>query len=142
MDQENHSRKASIEQRETSSLSSRRNDPRFYVHDINTPFELQTSGVPATLKALGLLFSRNLGQVIVKDLSMGGVGFLASSQLQVPKRVLLCLDSCAPLACEILHQHSVAPQLCFYGGRWQERDRRKLEGTLARWLTTIRKQKA
>ena len=70
----------------------RRVDPRLYFHDSETPLEQQSTGVPAIIQAPGLLFNRQLGRGIVKDLSVGGVGFIASSRLELPPRVLLLLD--------------------------------------------------
>lgn len=113
---------------------SRRVDPRLYFHDNETPLEQQSTGVPVLIQAPGLLFRRQLGRGIVKDLSVGGVGFIASSRLELPPRVLLLLDDCPPLYCEILHRRPVVPLLYSYGACWYRSDRKQLEAVMARWL--------
>lgn len=111
----------------------RRTDPRLYFHDGETPLEIQSSGVPAQMRVPGLLFDELVGRAIVKDLSLGGVGFIAFSRYALPDRLLLLLGDCPPLYCQILHRRLVAPQLCFYGARWYQSERTQLEAVLARW---------
>lgn len=111
----------------------RRTHPRLYFHDGETPLEIQSCGVPAQIRIPGLLFDELVGRAIVKDLSLGGVGFIASSRVVLPDRLLLLLGDCPPLYCQILHRRLVAPQLSFFGARWYRSDTAQLEAVLARW---------
>ena len=69
----------------------RRLDPRVYFHDGDTPYAEQSSGVPAQVKIPLLFFSYRVGRAVIKDLSLGGVGFLAPTRLSLPDHVCLHL---------------------------------------------------
>ena len=112
----------------------RRLDPRVYFHDGETPFAEQSSGVPALVKVPLLCFASTIGRAVIKDLSLGGVGFLAPSRLEIPDRVYLKMNDSPTLQCRILHRREVAPLLTFYGACWYPNNRREMEGIMAQWF--------
>ena len=112
----------------------RRMDPRVYFHDGDTPYAEQSSGVPAQVKIPLLLFSYRVGRAVIKDLSLGGVGFLAPTRLNLPDHVCLQMENAPKLHCRILHRRQVAPLLTFYGACWYPSNRREMEKIMAQWV--------
>ncbi|MGN5156315.1 hypothetical protein ACTG11_18835 [Aeromonas hydrophila] len=69
----------------------RRKVPRWYLHDGTTPLESQSCGIAARLMVSGLLFDKNIGRAVIKDIGPGGVGFLAPARFILPETVSLSL---------------------------------------------------
>lgn len=97
----------------------RREYPRWQLSDDMVPLQLQSKGLPAQLWGTGLLFNKLIGQVVIKDLSMGGAGLLAPSRYRVPNRISLVLEGAPGLAGEVMHRREIGPSLVFYGVRWR-----------------------
>lgn len=111
----------------------RRETPRLYFHDGETPFDRQSSGLPAQLLTPGFFRDHLLGRIIVKDISLGGAGFLAPVRLLVPKRILIQFDDVTLLAGDVLHRRPIEPLLCFYGVRWFQCKPQQIESVMRRW---------
>lgn len=112
------------------SGADRRIDPRLYFHDGETPLELQAHGIPVVLHESGFIFQKRIGRAVVKDFSLGGIGFLAPEKWHLNKYIYVEFQDKKIYQCEILHQHSVVPLLNFYGARWYKCDRRDLKKTM------------
>ncbi|ALP42725.1 hypothetical protein ACKC5O_14675 [Aeromonas schubertii] len=112
---------------------ARRQQPRWYLHDGQTPFEQQSCGITARLMVSGLLFDRRLCRVIIKDIGPGGVGFLAPRRFELPRSLRLVLPGLPPLDCLLMHRRPVGPSLSFIGGAWAEPDAVDLAPVLSRW---------
>lgn len=111
----------------------RRRDPRLYFHDGDTPINEQASGLPALAYANGLLRRKEIGPIIVKDLSMGGASFIASTRFQIPDKIWLSMPNCPMLSCDVLHRRLINVRLCLYGVRWFDCPADLLESVIALW---------
>jgi hypothetical protein len=107
--------------------------PRWYFHDPEVPLAEQSSGITGVLKKPGVLFDTHIGSAIIKDLSLGGIGFIAPRRYQVPKRVVVVVGRQYPLVCEIIHRRPVDRSLVFYGAKWHRMDRRLLMLAISRY---------
>ena len=106
------------------SDSSQREFPRWYFYNPFTELEDQISGISATLKTPSWWFDRFLANVIIKDLSFGGVGFIVPNHVQIPPHLILSLENKYSLKCEILHHRRLNRYISFYGARWEHNGRR------------------
>ncbi len=113
--------------------TGRRFYPRWYFHDPEVPFAEQTRGIAAELWRPGVLFDSLIGRIVIKDMSLGGVGFLAPRRFELPERVLVVLAEQEVLGCEILHRRPVSQELVFYGARWHGLSHRRLARALSRY---------
>ncbi|MGL4715437.1 MAG: hypothetical protein ACRCWL_05945 [Aeromonas sp.] len=120
------------------SLSTHQDDPRrklprWYLHDGRTPLESQSCGIAARLLISGLLFDKQIGRAVIKDIGPGGVGFLAPARFVLPPDVNLALGSGIRLACHITYRRAVGQHLSFYGARWSDAEQLDLAPVLSRW---------
>ena len=111
----------------------RRKTPRWYLHDGSTPLEFQSCGIVARLMVSGLLFDKNIGRVVIKDIGPGGVGFLTPSRFVLPDIVVLSLSPKIALECHITYRRAIGQSLCFYGARWAQPDSVDLSPVLTHW---------
>lgn len=111
----------------------RRTYPRWYFHDPEVPFEEQTSGIAGQVRRPGVFYDSLIGRIIVKDMSVGGIGFIAPRRYNLPKRVVVNVGNGYPLLCEILHCRPVNRALNFYGARWYRMDRQVVMLAIARY---------
>lgn len=112
---------------------SRRQLPRWYLHDGETPFEDQSCGISARLMISGLLFDKRVCRVIIKDIGPGGAGFLAPRRVILPDDIRLVLPGLPALDCKVMHNREIGPSLRFIGAAWVEPDGVNLGPVLTRW---------
>lgn len=112
--------------------------PRWYFHDPEIPFEEQTSGIAGEVRRSGVLYDPFIGRIVIKDMSLGGIGFIAPSRYNLPRRVVVVVGKTYPLMCEILHRHPVSPSLTFYGASWYRMDRHMLMMAISRYARLCR----
>ncbi len=106
------------------TFRGRREFPRWYFYNPFTELEDQISGISATVKTPGWWFDRFLANVIIKDFSFGGAGFIAPNHVQMPTHLILSLENKYSLKCEILHRRQLNRYISFYGTRWEHNGRR------------------
>lgn len=104
--------------------SQRREFPRWYFYNPFTELEDQISGIKATVKMPGWWFDKFLANVIIKDLSFGGVGFIVPNHVELPQHLTLVLEEKYSLKCEILHKRRLNRYVTFCGCRWEHTGRR------------------
>lgn len=114
--------------------AKRREHPRWQLSDDSVPLQLQSTGLPAQLWGAGLLFDKLIGQVVIKDLSMGGAGVLAPSRYRVPKKISLVLEGAPGLSGEVMHRREIGPSLVFYGVRWRRVKHKQLLEIVGRFV--------
>jgi len=102
----------------------RRECPRWYFYNPFTELEDQISGISGIIKTPGWWFDRLLTNTIIKDLSMGGAGFIVPQHTTVPDHIILELEGKYRLECEVLHRRPLNRYLTFYGVRWEHSRRR------------------
>lgn len=104
----------------------RRLFPRWYFHNPEVPFEEQSDGIHGSVRRPNFLFDTQICRIIIKDMSLGGVGFIAPKRYQLPKRVVVLVGDRYQLVCEILHRRQAGRYLTFYGARWYRVSRHDL----------------
>lgn len=114
--------------------AKRREFPRWHLSDDSVPLELQSRGLPAQLWGSGLLFDKLIGQVVIKDLSMGGAGVLAPSRYRVPNKVRLALAGAPPLGAVVMHRRRIGESLVFYGLQWRRVRQQHLLDIIGRFV--------
>lgn len=106
------------------SSRGRREFPRWYFYNPFTGLEDQISGINATIKIPGWWFDRFLANVIIKDLSLGGSGFIVPNHVQIPDRLRLSFEDKYNIECEVLHRRKLNRYIQFCGVRWEPSRRR------------------
>jgi|GEM_PF-3212600 len=115
-------------------VAKRREYPRWHLSDDSVPLQQQTKGLPAQLWGTGLLFDRLIGQVVIKDLSMGGAGLLAPSSYRVPNKISLVLNGTRGLAGVVMHRRPIGSSLVFYGVQWRRVKHKHLLDIVGRFV--------
>lgn len=104
--------------------SSRREFPRWYFYNPFTELEDQISGISASIKVSGWWFDRFLANVIIKDLSLGGAGFIVPNHITIPDKIIITLEDKYKIECDILHRRRLNRYIQFCGARWEPSRRR------------------
>lgn len=115
---------------------SKRRFTRYYFGDTTIPLQQQTGGLVVTLMEDGLLFDEALGRVIIKDISAGGAGVLASSIITVPKKILIVFPKDAGIKTQkahVVHMRQLNPALNFYGIQWDSKCGTLVSQVRAHW---------
>lgn len=98
------------------SQLTKRQFHRWYFQSKEIPLSYQSTGIPVRTYGSLMGLKRPIGQGVIKDISLGGLGFLGQPDL--PKKVQLKLPNGEMIACEILHRFMVNKRLTFYGANW------------------------
>lgn len=116
----------------------RRYYPRWYFHDPEVPMEEQSSGIAGEVRRPGVLHDPLIGRIIIKDMSLGGIGFIAPRRFHLPKKVVVMVGNTYPLVCEVLHARPLSRALVFYGARWYRMDKHVLMMAISRYARLCR----
>ena len=97
---------------------------RWHFQSGEVPLVYQSSGVPIKLYRRILFFDIFLAQAIIKDISIGGVGFI--TQHKLTSSLVIQLPDGTKIPCQQQHHFQVNDKLNFYGARWNEADYEKV----------------
>lgn len=123
------------------NLYSKRVFRRHHIGEDELPLPLQSDGILVTLLTDGRWFNKTLGRVIIKNISAGGAGIVASHLIKIPKKVIVSFPpstGIAPQQARVVHAREINPPLCFYGIEWEDRSGdilKKLRERYGDWLT-------
>ncbi|WP_281560409.1 hypothetical protein [Thalassomonas sp. RHCl1] len=97
---------------------------RWHFQSGEVPLVYQTSGVPVKIYRRVLFFDIFLAQAIIKDISIGGVGFITQHELGTS--LIMQLPNGMKIPCKKEHFFQVNDKLNFYGASWSEREYKKV----------------
>lgn len=107
-----------IKNRDEAVSNTNRQFYRWHLQSNNIPLVFQSSGVPIKLYRRVFFYDSYIGRGIIKDISIGGVGFLSSGKLN--KNIIIELPNGLKIKCTKQHQSQVNPQLIFNGASWDQ----------------------
>lgn len=105
-------------------LHSKRVFRRHHIGDAELPLTLQSDGILVSLRTHGHWFNRMLGRVIIKNISAGGAGILASHLIRMTRKITVVFPEStgiAPQRARVVYTRVLNPPLCFYGIEWEDR---------------------
>jgi hypothetical protein len=98
-----------------------RNYYRWYFYDPEQSLQTQTKGIAVKLKRLGW-FGSDIGNAVVKDMSMGGAGVLAPLKDNVPDQFWVLYDKNTKVKARVCYRKAINDKLEFLGLEWQGND--------------------
>lgn len=122
-----------INQIDIDDARGRREFPRWYFYNPFTELEDQISGISASIKVSGWWFDRFLANVIIKDLSLGGAGFIVPNHIKIPDKIIITLEDKYKIECDILHRRRLNRYIQFCGARWEPSRRRIVMTIISRY---------
>ncbi|WDD99303.1 hypothetical protein [Thalassomonas actiniarum] len=97
---------------------------RWHFQSGEVPLVYQTSGVPVKIYRRILFFDIFQAQAIIKDISIGGVGFITQHELDAS--LIMQLPNGLKISCKKEHYFQVNDKLNFYGASWSEKEYKKV----------------